>query len=393
MTIYNVLLDTNVFVKSQYDFERNSLLNLRKYSEKGVVSLYTNNIIIREVKYHIEAEVGLLAQQAKNAIKKHGQLVNGITVSAYESIKQILLDAPHNLLNRFDTYMADAVVLSNENLSMIELFDDYFAHNAPFEDRQEKKSEFPDAVIIMSIKRFATSLENDVLHVVTDDRGWHNALADTENIVLHQDIKTFLTLVAKQEEELYQRIVSYIGEQVESLQDYAADWLTDQDWAFAVEEISICFECDEIDEITIADVKLVPDGVGYIDLNEGNAVVTLSGIANLKLDFSYIDHTEESYDKEDHVWYNTKYGDGLMEIEVPISCSVTTLLNGEGFDMDVPEYDQIDKSTLTIVDYELNERIDKLYGPYYDICPDCGERIGLHNDGGNGFCSRCAHKH
>ena len=34
-----------------------------------------------------------------------------------------------------------------------------------------------------------------------------------------------------------------------------------------------------------------------------------------------------------------------------------------------------------------------IYDPYFDICPDCGEKIALFNDGGNGFCTNCAHKH
>lgn len=40
--------------------------------------MFTNDIIIREVKYHIETEVGLLAAQAKNVIKNHGELINAV---------------------------------------------------------------------------------------------------------------------------------------------------------------------------------------------------------------------------------------------------------------------------------------------------------------------------
>ena len=29
----------------------------------------------------------------------------------------------------------------------------------------------------------------------------------------------------------------------------------------------------------------------------------------------------------------------------------------------------------------------------YDTCPDCGCRIGIENDGGNGFCIDCAINH
>ena len=29
----------------------------------------------------------------------------------------------------------------------------------------------------------------------------------------------------------------------------------------------------------------------------------------------------------------------------------------------------------------------------YNICPDCGEKFDMENDGGNGFCIKCAQNH
>ena len=43
-----------------------------------------------------------------------------------------------------------------------------------------------------------------------------------------------------------------------------------------------------------------------------------------------------------------------------------------------------------IFDDEYEE--EYIYGGY-TICPDCGKKIGLENDGGNGFCIECAPYH
>lgn len=49
-----------------------------------------------------------------------------------------------------------------------------------------------------------------------------------------------------------------------------------------------------------------------------------------------------------------------------------------------------------------SERIDSLFeeepdewigSKFYTTCPDCGCNIAFENDGGNGFCSSCAHNH
>lgn len=87
MKHFNVLLDTNIFMAAKYNFAGGSLLNLKKYCENGTATLFTNDIILREVQSHIDDDVGLMARQAKNAIRQHGELVNAITRQAYETIE------------------------------------------------------------------------------------------------------------------------------------------------------------------------------------------------------------------------------------------------------------------------------------------------------------------
>lgn len=47
---------------------------------------------------------------------------------------------------------------------------------------------------------------------------------------------------------------------------------------------------------------------------------------------------------------------------------------------------------VEVIDYKLTPyRNDD--DPYFAICPDCGKPIGIHNDGGNGFCTDCGIHH
>lgn len=124
----------------------------------------------------------------------------------------------------FETIKA---TLLNTGLSIADLFNDYFVLNAPFEDRKGKKSEFPDAAVIMSIKQYLTSTEDASLHVVTDDDGWHNALKDISGVVMYKELKSLLTKISKEQEDLYKRIVSFIGKRIASLQECAKEWLLD----------------------------------------------------------------------------------------------------------------------------------------------------------------------
>lgn len=395
MAVFNVLLDTNVFINAKYDFNRGPLFHLKKYCNDGIVRILTNDIITREVIRHINSDVDSSAQQAINAIEKHGELINAITPPVFESIKDTLLAAKEQLLAAFSFYIKGATPITNEGVSVISLFDDYFNEVKPFEKKKEKKCEFPDAAIIMSIKQYMASAPGASLCVVSNDKGWHDALAGTSGVKLYKDLKTLLTEISK-EQTLYRQIISFAATQIPSLKENAESWLMEQDWQFALDEVEMCIECDEIEDTTVKEINLDLGAVEYIDSNDGDAAVTLTGIAKVNVSFSYIDHTEELYDKEDHVWYNTKYGNCVSEIEVPLRLSVPVFWtegDSDSFDLDIPKFEELDRSSIEIIDYECTEQSDYLDDPYYDICPDCGQKIALYNDGGNGFCIDCALKH
>ncbi len=70
-----------------------------------------------------------LALQAKNNIKKHEELINAISLATYKTIEEILKSAPNKLEKTFGDYISTAQELSNANVSVVDLFDDYFALN------------------------------------------------------------------------------------------------------------------------------------------------------------------------------------------------------------------------------------------------------------------------
>lgn len=392
MEKFNVLLDSNVIINAQYDFLKGTLSNLKKQCDSGKVALFTNDIILREVRRHIVNDVGLLARQAKNAIKKNKALFHAISSESYNAVETILSNAVNNLQAQFESFIDEATIIPNGDISVDALFDDYFEPRAPFENSEKKKAEFPDAVVIMSIKRYLEQENGSVLHIVTDDNGWHNALQDASGVYVYKTLKELLTRIAK-EEELYAKIAEYMGDCIGVFENSTTDWIESYDWSSALENIDICIECDEIDDIVVSKISLVPDGVEYIDEMDCYAVAAFSGTATICVDFSYIDHTNEIYDREDHVWFNTVYGKGKATLSAHFMGSATVLIgDNDNLELNSKSFDVIDLGDIELLEYKLMPyREDD--DPYFNICPDCGDPIGIHNDGGNGFCIKCAPQH
>ena len=73
--------------------------------------------------------------------------------------------------------------------------------------------------------------------------------------------------------------------------------------------------------------------------------------------------------------------------------STTILMNGnEELELNSSTFDDVDIQNIEIIDYKLTpHRSDD--NSYFAECPDCGRPIGIHNDGGNGFCKTCSSRH
>jgi len=50
----NIFLDTSIFMNMRYDFSRSPLFRLKKYVSLGMVRLFTNEIVVREVEANIK---------------------------------------------------------------------------------------------------------------------------------------------------------------------------------------------------------------------------------------------------------------------------------------------------------------------------------------------------
>ena len=391
MATFNVFIDTSIFIRNKFTFHAGPLSSLQKYCRKGFCTLFTNSIIMREVEKHISADVGKLATQAKNAIKKKPELVNAISEQECVAIVEKLMAAPEKLLAQFTAFMDDAVLLSIDNLSLASVFDDYFKSVPPFEQKEAKKAEFPDAVAIMSIKHYLQDESNAVMCVVSDDEGWKAAFQGQERVRFYKDLRALLTDISK-EESLYNRVADYVGDNILELTSCVEGWLYEQDCSSVIEDISPCIECDELEDMRIGEIVIVPQSVDYIDTEHNCATVGFSGTAMATVDFSYLDHTDEVYDREDHVWFNTIYGSGSVEIRVPFDGVVNVLFSDDEMDFADPKLDEVEWCNVDMAVLEMKDRrLDD--DPFYDICPDCGKPIGIHNDGGNGFCVDCAPNH
>ncbi len=237
-----------------------------------------------------------------------------------------------------------------ENLDVDKLISSYFEPKAPFEATKDKKSEFPDAIALLSLEAWATRAQTSILFV-TKDHGCQTYCETAERLAAIDDLGTALRLV--QERNAYTRQLTDLVAQriaqgsypnfVAQLTEHISENI--QYFDFIPEAHSAFYYDAEIEGEYVNDANLeVADGtpvlnpVGYVD-----DVLTVQGNVQVDLDvdgvFSF--SVRDGIDRD-----MVRIGKGRAETN--LSVSVEVLYTFEDFEHGAPELVQIEVVPTTI---------------------------------------------
>jgi len=410
MNLYEVLIDTNIYDASNYSFGSPQYCKLVELSSIGYVKILINSIVEGEVLRHISVRV-------KDAVKNINEALNDRVITPFrheENYKELvkLFDYKEMttlLETRFSEFLHQCGFLriSSNGIDAERIVQDYFAQNPPFE--AQKPDEFKDAIIIQSLIEYKKHSKDSVICAITNDKGFKKALVTT-GIVQYDDISSFLDY-----------ITVLIDKQAACLKLYISEGYIDEEVEeqirSAIEEISFSFE--EIpDEFNISDVSDISFELLYVDsLNAQTADIVIEANAIIKVWSSTVDEEQSYFDKEDwkYLWKVEieKEETHSITFEMLITLDISNFADHTA-DEGVPDFanDEIiatgysDAPADFLLDDESCIEVEILSetDPYiqnddgskescYTYCPDCGSPIGTDNDGGNGFCIKCAWDH
>lgn len=150
---------------------------------------------------------------------------------------------------------------------------------------------------------------------------------------------------------------------------------------------------DEIEDFEINNINITSSSMdreyerNYLNyMIDGTITVNVSGTAN-------------EYMNKEYIEYNKFTGKVDVDIELFLSVDITSesIINTEDL-MTVLEYQDMNIENIR----NISVHGEFIYNDYLEehddndgdlMCPDCGKHYDFINDGGNGFCIDCAHKH
>ena len=186
--MYNIFIDTNVFgKKDNYNFNSGmtqKIISLLSKNEK--VKVYITDMVLEELKKHIKEFIDDDKRRPKsNYLKKY------IPKNFYENIyKKNCAE-----INRFVEENDIEVIKTSDYCDIKDINLWYFNTIFPFENKVNKKDEFPDAIIVSTIEKYIINNKIHNIYIVSDDKGLCKAISQLlkSKVKIISDIKIVAT--------------------------------------------------------------------------------------------------------------------------------------------------------------------------------------------------------
>lgn len=205
-----ITLDTCIFDAQGLQLESGLLKRLSQFRHRPT-KFILSQIVKNEVITHLKEE----AKKSKNETEKAFKSIKRywqIEENEIDSIKKTIfknLEPEKIASDRFDKFVeltSLELVEAQENIKINELIERYFQSQPPFADTGKKKTEFPDAIALMSLESWAKKKDTKMV-VVTMDNDWIKFCENSKYLLVVNELPLALSLFQNQ---LYDYDADYI---------------------------------------------------------------------------------------------------------------------------------------------------------------------------------------
>jgi len=210
-----ITFDTQTVEANSFHFDGGLLSQLKQFAD-GPVHVVVSEIVVREIFKHLVEKT----RAARDAVvAAHKKAVDcGLAAREIPFIAETV-DIRAVARARLDKFLGEvgAEIIRPSDVRMFDLIEAYFQPAPPFSSAGKNKAEFPDAIALLSIERWANDTNSKVL-AVSNDRGWKAYSEVHEWIDLREDLVDALSLLQQHAEEastIIRKLLKSIEEQVD----------------------------------------------------------------------------------------------------------------------------------------------------------------------------------
>lgn len=292
-----ISIDTCIFVELNYGLEYGNLKQLYQFRGSDF-KFVLSDIVAGEMRKHMLADAESAVTKLNTALGSIGKTW-GVDKDTRARASELLFGgktkeaAIDHRLREFSRQTGVSSAQSNLPGILERVLQLYFSNKPPFEGKQDKKAEFPDAFTLAGLEEWAKK-HGTALLLVTKDKGaiqyCLNQPVGKKLLYVATDLSQALELIQdrnlevrrKADEAVAKMLAGKYGNVLSDIEDVLASNIWDIDWSVSAHS-SLYFE-DELEELDISEITLKPqDGQSYRAVGFREGVVTVQTAMRVKL--------------------------------------------------------------------------------------------------------------
>lgn len=326
-----ISLDTSIFDASGNRLEHGALARLKQFKGSEIRCLLTD-VVVGEVKSHILRDAKVAESETRKAFRGVGKAWQTSPAKRDEVLNTLFGgETPEQLTERrvqdFLGITAIEVIASADFVNVADLLKAYFDAQAPFGTNLSKKSEFPDAIALHALEKWAASRGTKAL-VVTKDGDWKAYSEKSDSLVAIDELSDALSYFHQDSSVVCSALSDLVGRgfpalKVEILRAFerAIDSIT-----FVPEANSGYFFESDVESVAVTGVDFVPlddgDHILFkpVERDENYLVVEATVNVSIQVTSSFAFSITDPVDRDEVPMGSTT---GTQDLEIEAKAFIT----------------------------------------------------------------------
>ncbi|WP_352339259.1 PIN domain-containing protein [Psychrobacter sp. 16-MNA-CIBAN-0192] len=353
-----ILVDTSIFDRYGLKLEKGLIGKLKQFKDSDIDYLLPD-VIKGEIESHLKKKVKSSRASLEKALNDAEDHLF-FDCSKLNSAKSTLIDSREVediVLNRLDNFIANtgAIVLECGNyISITNLLNQYFQNEPPFAETGNKKSEFPDAIVLLATEAWAKEEDIQVL-AVASDKDWKNYCDTSANIDYIEDLADALSKFNKATAPF--AFLSFLTSKIDSSDDEAVVFINKiydevrfyfYDFIPEIEAYSSHYWEQDCSHGWLTDFELTDHNFKIVDHDKDYVVLEVSANITVKVE---VDFSLSHYDSIDRDYVFLKNITRVVDKQFTSEILITICgdLTGSLSDLDIEQVEVV--NPITSVDF------------------------------------------
>lgn len=340
-SILGVSVDTAVFDRYGCHLDHPVLEKLDQFKAVGI-QLLLSEVVVREISSHIKRDALETQRAFKKVLKAHNRRWRlGRDLNETGTEYQLNTEAQAATREQVDAYMdavgAEVVPVTGKGDLSAEVFRRYFEVIEPFEAKDTKKHEFPDAFALLSLEQVAIEM-NSLLLCVSPDKGWASFAKKSAHIIVVPKLDIALSWFNDPELLLSEKLIAYwkslsppnLPSEIESAFEYYLDGL----WFEASCESGLHYEYEPVSaSIQYIEHNRIDEPI-IVSSEPEHVTMTVKVTAKVGFEACFDFYAHDHVDGDD-VHVSSEYA--YLEKDIPFEITIEVNRDMEGNDVEIQE--------------------------------------------------------